>query len=212
MYLDVNQIDFSYTNGQTKVLNNFSLTAQKGEVLSIVGSSGSGKSTLLRILSGLEERSSGTIKLDGVIFQNKNTFVEPEKRNIGFVFQDYALYPFLSVWQNIEFGIKKMPYNQRKQRISDMLALVKITELSNRYPHELSGGQMQRVALARSLAPKPRLLLMDEPFSNLDASLVNDLRGELKSLLKHEQMTVILVTHNKEDATFMSDRIIEIHS
>lgn len=212
MYLDVNQIDFSYNNGHQKILSAFSMSAAKGEIVSIVGTSGSGKSTLLRILSGLEERSSGTIKLDGVIMQNNSIFIEPEKRNIGFVFQDYALYPFLNVWQNIEFGIKKMPHDQRNQRISDMLALVKIPELSDRYPHELSGGQMQRVALARSLAPQPRLLLMDEPFSNLDATLVTDLRSELKMLLKHEQMTVILVTHNKEDATFMSDRIIEIHS
>lgn len=212
MYLEINQINFSYNNGETMVLKDFSMNTQKGEIVAIVGSSGSGKSSLLRIISGLEDRSNGIIKLDDKIIQDKTTFIEPEKRSIGFVFQDYALYPFLTVWQNIEFGIKKMPLNQRKKRISEMLALVRISDLAARYPHELSGGQMQRVALARSLAPAPRLLLMDEPFSNLDASLVLDLRNELKALLKHENMTVILVTHNHEDATFMSDRIIEIHS
>lgn len=210
MYLKMDHIYFSYNHGKTKVLSDFSMSVEKGVIVSIVGNSGSGKSTLLRIVSGLEERAQGTIQLQDEILQDDNTFVNPENRNLGFVFQDYALYPFLTVAQNIEFGIKKMPTPQRKKRISEMLALVKIVELSNRYPHELSGGQMQRVALARALAPKPRLLLMDEPFSNLDASLVNELRQELKTMLSQENMTVILVTHNREDAVFMSDRLIEM--
>lgn len=210
MYLNLKDIRFSYDNGQNVVLNNFSVSIDEGEIVSVVGNSGSGKSTLLRIISGLEDRSTGQIELDGDVLQSSKVFVQPEKRKIGFVFQDYALYPFLNVRQNIEFGIKKLPPIERKRRIEETLSLVKINELEKRFPHELSGGQMQRVALARALAPKPRVLLMDEPFSNLDTELVGGLRSELKSLLKKEGMTVILVTHNQDDAGFMADRIIKI--
>ena len=210
MYLNLNDIQFSYDNGQNVVLNNFSVSIDEGEIVSIVGNSGSGKSTLLRIISGLEDRSTGRVELDGDVLQSSKVFVQPDKRKIGFVFQDYALYPFLNVRQNIEFGIKKLPTKERKRRIDETLSLVKINELEKRFPHELSGGQMQRVALARALAPKPRVLLMDEPFSNLDTELVGELRLELRTLLKKEGMTVILVTHNQDDAGFMADRIIKI--
>jgi iron(III) transport system ATP-binding protein len=210
MYLNLKDIQFSYDKGQNFVMNDFSVRIEKGEIVSIVGNSGSGKSTLLRIISGLEDRSTGQIELDGDVLQSSKVFVQPEKRKIGFVFQDYALYPFLNVRQNIEFGIKKLPPKERKRRIEETLSLVKINELENRFPHELSGGQMQRVALARALAPKPRVLLMDEPFSNLDTELVGELRLELKSLLKKEGMTVILVTHNQDDAGYMADRIVKI--
>jgi iron(III) transport system ATP-binding protein len=212
MYLNLKDIQFSYDKGQNFVMNDFSVRIEKGEIVSIVGNSGSGKSTLLRIISGLEDRSTGQIELDGDVLQSSKVFVQPEKRKIGFVFQDYALYPFLNVRQNIEFGIKKLPPKERKRRIEETLSLVKINELENRFPHELSGGQMQRVALARALAPKPRVLLMDEPFSNLDTELVGELRLELKSLLKKEGMTVILVTHNQDDAGYMADRIIQMPS
>ncbi len=210
MYLNLKDIQFSYDNAQNVVLSNFSVSIDRGEIVSVVGNSGSGKSTLLRIISGLEDRSTGQIELDGDVLQSSKVFVQPEKRKIGFVFQDYALYPFLNVRQNIEFGIKKLPPKERKRRIEETLSLVKINELEKRFPHELSGGQMQRVALARALAPKPRVLLMDEPFSNLDTELVGELRLELRSLLKKEGMTVILVTHNQDDAGFMADRIIKI--
>lgn len=210
MYLNLKDIRFSYDNGQNFVLNNFSVSIDEGEIISVVGNSGSGKSTLLRIVSGLEDRSTGRIELDGDVLQSSKVFVQPEKRKIGFVFQDYALYPFLNVGQNIEFGIKKLPQKERKRRIEETLSLVKINELEKRFPHELSGGQMQRVALARALAPKPRVLLMDEPFSNLDTELVGELRLELRSLLKKEGMTVILVTHNQDDAGYMADRIIQM--
>lgn len=210
MYLNLKDIQFSYDNAQNVVLSNFSVSIDQGEIVSVVGNSGSGKSTLLRIISGLEDRSTGHIELDGDVLQSSKVFVQPEKRKIGFVFQDYALYPFLNVRQNIEFGIKKLPPKERKRRIEETLSLVKINELEKRFPHELSGGQMQRVALARALAPKPRVLLMDEPFSNLDTELVGELRLELRSLLKKEGMTVILVTHNQDDAGFMADRIIKI--
>lgn len=210
MYLNLKDIQFSYDNALNVVLSNFSVSIDQGEIVSVVGNSGSGKSTLLRIISGLEDRSTGHIELDGDVLQSSKVFVQPEKRKIGFVFQDYALYPFLNVRQNIEFGIKKLPPKERKRRIEETLSLVKINELEKRFPHELSGGQMQRVALARALAPKPRVLLMDEPFSNLDTELVGELRLELRSLLKKEGMTVILVTHNQDDAGFMADRIIKI--
>jgi iron(III) transport system ATP-binding protein len=210
MYLNLKDIRFSYDNGKNFVLNDFSISIEKGEIVSVVGNSGSGKSTLLRIVSGLEDRSKGEIELDGDVLQSSKVFIQPEKRRIGFVFQDYALYPFLNVRQNIEFGIKKLSQKERERRVDETLRLVKISELENRYPHELSGGQMQRVALARALAPKPRVLLMDEPFSNLDTELVGELRMELRTLLKKEGMTVILVTHNQDDAGFMADRIIDM--
>ena len=210
MYLSLKDIRFSYDNGKNFILNDFSISIEKGEIVSVVGNSGSGKSTLLRIVSGLEDRSKGEIELDGDVLQSSKVFIQPEKRKIGFVFQDYALYPFLNVRQNIEFGIKKLSQKERARRVDETLRLVKISELENRYPHELSGGQMQRVALARALAPKPRVLLMDEPFSNLDTELVGELRMELRTLLKKEGMTVILVTHNQDDAGFMADRIIDM--
>jgi iron(III) transport system ATP-binding protein len=206
MKLIIENLSFGYHPKSDKIFNNFNLSVDEGEIIAVLGNSGCGKSTLLRIISGLEEKAQGTIKVEDVIFQDKSKFVPVEKRNIGFVFQDYALFPFMTVEQNIKFGMKKPSSEYLKQ----LLELTKLEELEKRYPHELSGGQQQRVALARTLASKPALLLMDEPFSNLDTNLVNDLRKDLKSIIKSQKITTIIVTHNKDDADFMADRTIQL--
>lgn len=206
MKLDIKDLCFSYSPKDDKIFNGFNLSVEEGEILAVLGNSGCGKSTLLRIISGLEEKATGTIKVGDTIFQDESIFVPVEKRNIGFVFQDYALFPFMTVEQNILFGMKKPSTEHLKQ----LLKLTKLNELGKRYPHELSGGQQQRTALARTLASKPALLLMDEPFSNLDTNLVYELRKDLKSIIKSQKITTIVVTHDKEDADFLADRTIQL--
>lgn len=206
MKLDIKDLHFSYHPKAEKIFNGLNLTVEEGEILAVLGNSGCGKSTLLRIISGLEEKAEGTISVGNAVFQDKSSFVPVEKRNIGFVFQDYALFPFMTVAQNIKFGMKKSSHEHLQQ----LLELTQLKGLENRYPHELSGGQQQRTALARTLAAKPALLLMDEPFSNLDASLVDDLRADLKEIIKSQKITTVLVTHNKEDADFLADKTIEL--
>ena len=208
MRLTIENLHFSYHPKAGKIFNGFNLSVDEGEILAVLGSSGCGKSTLLRIISGLEENSQGTIKVGNIIFQDRSVFVPVEKRNIGFVFQDYALFPFMTVEQNIRFGMKK-PYSEQ---LHQLLELTHLEGLEKRYPHELSGGQQQRTALARTLASRPTLLLMDEPFSNLDANLVDELRKDLKQIIKSQKITTVLVTHNKEDAEYLADKIIRISS
>lgn len=206
MNLVIDNLHFSYHPKAGKIFNGFNLSVEEGEILAILGSSGCGKSTLLRIISGLEENSQGTIRVGNATFQDQSVFVPVEKRNIGFVFQDYALFPFMTVEQNIKFGMKKPSSDQLHQ----LLELTHLKGLEKRYPHELSGGQQQRAALARTLASKPALLLMDEPFSNLDANLVDELRKDLKQIIKSQKITTVLVTHNKADADFLADKIIQL--
>ncbi|MDF2523615.1 MAG: transporter related protein [Clostridiales bacterium] len=208
MKLIIDDLHFSYQPKAGKIFNGFNLTVEEGEILAILGSSGCGKSTLLRIISGLEENAQGTIIIGNSIFQNQSIFIPVEKRNIGFVFQDYALFPFMTVEQNIKFGMKKPSSEQLHQ----LLELTQLKGLQKRFPHELSGGQQQRTALARTLASRPALLLMDEPFSNLDANLVDELRKDLKQIIKSQKITTVLVTHNKEDAEYLADKIIELTS
>ncbi|MCR8685470.1 ABC transporter ATP-binding protein [Campylobacter ureolyticus] len=195
MFLELKNISFSYKKDQNLISNlNFSL--QKGKRLAILGESGSGKSTILRLISGFENLDSGEIWLNG---QNI-TFLPPNKRNIGYLFQDYALFPHLKVWQNIGFGIKN-----DKKRVDEMLELIRMSEYRDLYPHALSGGQQQRVALARALAIKPKLLLLDEPFSALDADLRTKIRTDIKEILDSLEITSILVTHDLDDVKNFSD-------
>ena len=208
MILEIKNLDFKYDNSDELVLNDFSLDIEKGNIVSILGQSGSGKSTLLRIIAGLEAPSRGSIILNDNIIVDEKTFISPEKRGIGMLFQDYALFPHLNVYDNIDFGLHKLKKENRKERIEEVLNLVGLCEYKKRYPYELSGGQQQRVALARALAPKPLILLMDEPFSNLDADLKTKIRIELKEILKSEKMTCVFVTHDKVDAYEISDVII----
>lgn len=204
MNLSINQLNFQYKNSKERIFDNFALSVQEGKILAILGKSGSGKSTLLRIIAGLEENAEGVIRIGDKLVQSRDIFVPVEKRKVGFVFQDYALFPFMTVSQNIAFGMKVK--DQRK--LESLFSLVQLEGLEKRYPHELSGGQQQRTALARALAGEPDLLMMDEPFSNLDSALVMDLRMDLKTIIKSQRMTTLLVTHDPEDAAALADRTL----
>lgn len=203
MILKVNRISKKF--GQVKALHDLSFTMKKGETIAILGESGSGKTTLLRIISGLEQVDSGDLIVNNTILNNATTFVRPEKRNVGLVFQDNALFPHLNVLKNITFGISRK-FN-RDEKAAALITITKLNGLEKRMPHELSGGQQQRVALARALATEPELLLLDEPFSTLDYSLKDEIRSEIKEIIKSTGVSCILVTHHIDDATSMSDRI-----
>ena len=208
MHLQINDIDFKYKNSDDLILDKVSFGMNEGELLAIVGESGSGKSTTLRVLAGLETPMTGEITVGGKVFLDKKNNLLPEQRGLGMVFQDYALFPHLTVEKNISFGLEKMSRSEKKSRVDNMLALVNLDGLGKRYPHELSGGQQQRVALARALAPQPKLLLMDEPFSNLDAHLHDKIRNELETIIRRAGITTIFVTHNKKDALESADQVI----
>ncbi len=209
MYVKIEDIEFSYVKG-LKVLNKVSLEFKKGEIIALLGNSGSGKSTLLRIISGLEKANSGSITINGRVLNNRNTNVNPEKRNVGMVFQDYALFPHMTISKNIGFGLNGFTKTEKTSRINEMLELVNLQSKAKKYPYELSGGEQQRIALARSLATKPDLLLLDEPFSNLDSDLKHQIRDDLKVILNKANITCLFVTHDIIDATSIADKTIEI--
>lgn len=203
-------IFFKYDNANSETLKGVSLNLYDGEVLAIVGPSGGGKSTLLRLIAGLEKPSRGEMLLGDEVMINNHIFVNPEKRGIGMLFQDYALFPHLNVRKNIEFGISHLSINDKKNRVKEVLKLVNLEGYEKRFPHELSGGQQQRIALARALAPQPKILLLDEPFSNLDTHLLENVREELFKIIREIGITTIMVTHNPDDATTQADRIVSI--
>lgn len=192
-------------------VNDVSFSLKKGETLALLGESGSGKTTLLRMIAGLEKPSEGSITLQNkLVFNNKDSiFIKPEKRNVGLFFQHYALFPHLTVFENIAYGLSSKIYNksQKKEQVTEMLSLVELPNYEKRFPHELSGGQQQRIALARALAPKPELLLLDEPFSNLDEQLKGEVRQQIKAILEKTQTTTILVTHDLQDALSLADKL-----
>ncbi|KAA9383889.1 ABC transporter ATP-binding protein [Neorhizobium galegae] len=194
--------------GPTAAVDCISLSIRQGEIICLVGHSGCGKSTLLRLIAGVDTPDGGTIFLEGKEISGPSAFTEPEARNIGFVFQDYALFPHLSVEQNILFGLKACNRAEAIRRSAELIDRMGITHLADRFPHMLSGGEQQRVALARALAPQPRILLMDEPFSNLDPSLRDRVRNDTLSLLKTLGTTVIMVTHDPEEALSAGDRVV----
>ena len=203
--LQLNQIKQSY--GQQIVLNNLSFELKKGEIGCLLGSSGCGKTTALRCIAGFETIADGEIWLDAVCISSSLIFMPPEQRRIGMVFQDYALFPHLNVMENIGFGLHSLSQSERKRRVEELLYVVQLIGIANRYPHELSGGQQQRVALARALAPKPSLLLLDEPFSNLDVTLREQLSVEIRDIIKELGATAILVTHDQTEALAIADKI-----
>lgn len=209
-YVSLKGISYVYAGAKQDVLSDFTLTLAKGETVGLLGGSGSGKSTLLRLIAGLENPKSGEIVINGAVMAGGGTFVQPERRGVGMVFQDYALFPHMTVARNIAFGLRALPRAERAARTEEMLELIQLQGYGGRYPHELSGGQQQRVAFARALAPRPQLLLMDEPFSNLDAALKEDIRLDLKKLLKKSGITSILVTHDLADAEAICDRIVSM--
>ena len=203
MYLSLENIGFSYPKSEKPTLQGFNLSIQKGDCIGLVGASGCGKSTLLRLIAGLEPLETGSITLDAQVLSAPKLSVPPEKRHIGMVFQNYCLFPHLSVRNNIAYGIRQRQH--KKERVNEMLALIDMQAHADRYPYQLSGGQQQRVALARSLAPKPKIILMDEPFSNLDATLKQSVRQEVKAILQAENMTSIIVTHDLQDTEALCD-------
>ena len=207
LILEIKDLSHSYNRDEIS-LKNISLTINKAEKVSILGPSGSGKSTLLRLIAGLEKPYSGTIAIQGKIVSSTNQIVAPEKRNVGLVVQDKALFPHLTVEKNIGFGVRK---NQEKTKIiSDLLSLFKIEHLSKKYPHEISGGEQQRTAFARSMAPNPELLMLDEPFSALDKELKEELYTDLSQIFKERKQTIILVTHDIDEAKVLSEKQINL--
>jgi len=184
-----------------------SLSVEGGEIVALLGPSGCGKTTTLRLIIGFETPDTGRIEIAGRVVADSRTFVAPESRGIGIVFQDYALFPHLTVAENIAFGIKMLPKEERARRTERALRITEMKDLAGRYPHELSGGQQQRVALARAMAPGYEVVLLDEPLSNLDADLRAQLRGQLRRVLKKTQRTAILVTHDQDEAFQIADRV-----
>lgn len=184
------------------------LSLEAGEILVFLGPSGCGKTTLLRLIAGFEQPESGIIEINKQVVAGNNQWLPPEQRDVGMVFQDYALFPHLTVAKNIAFGLRHANKKLHlKKRIAEVIALVRLEGLENRYPHELSGGQQQRVALARALAPDPALVLLDEPLSNLDAQIRLKLRQELRDILKASGTSAIFVTHDQEEALAIADRV-----
>ncbi|MEW8994568.1 ABC transporter ATP-binding protein [Clostridium sp.] len=208
MFIEVKNIYFKYKNSKKDTIIDFNMELSKGEILAIIGESGSGKSTMLRIIAGLEEAYKGSMVIgDKNIFSDK-MFIEPENRGVGMVFQDYALFPHMTVKKNIQYGLKKKSKDEKEKIAMEMLQLINLVEHKDKYPYELSGGQQQRVAIARAIAPKPSVLLLDEPFSNLDANLRERIRDEIKVILKKAGITSIFVTHDIEDAKVLANKVI----
>jgi iron(III) transport system ATP-binding protein len=205
--IDEISLSFASNDADISVLKRYSLTLQAGETVCILGPSGCGKSSLLRVIAGFETIDAGAIYLNDTLLSSATHTVAPEHRRIGFMFQDYALFPHLNVAQNIGFGLKKLSAEAREQQVQALLKLVDLEPYAKRFPHELSGGQQQRAALARALAPKPDILLLDEPFSNLDADTRERLIVELRTILKQTGVTTLMVTHSHSEAVALGDRI-----
>ena len=203
--LEVENLQAGYDDLQ--VLNEVSFSLQPGQIGCMLGPSGCGKTTVLRAIAGFEPAWNGRILIDDIEVSSRQLNLPPEQRNIGMVFQDFALFPHLRVEDNIRFGLREMPRREQQSRIQEMLAMVGMLAYARAYPHQLSGGQQQRIALARALAPAPGILLLDEPFSNMDVDLREQLAREVRNILKQENNTAILVTHDQHEAFAMADQI-----
>jgi iron(III) transport system ATP-binding protein len=207
MFLQISNLAVQYAGRATAAVDGVTFSLQAGDIGVLIGPSGCGKTTLLRAVAGLEHASSGSIMLGPQVISSADVHVPAEQRHLGMVFQDYALFPHLDVARNVAFGIAHLPSKQRTQRVAEVLELVGMPTAGKRLPHELSGGQQQRVALARALAPSPRLLLLDEPFSNLDVDLRERLAHEVRGILKAAGATALFVTHDQLEAFAIGDQI-----
>lgn len=205
--LELCQLSKIYQHGSTIAAKEISFKLAPSEVLAILGPSGCGKTTLLRLIAGFERPDQGKIYIQGQQVAGNGVWAPPEKRKIGMVFQDYALFPHLNVLQNISFGLNHLPMHTQLAIAHELLHIVELSGLDKRHPHELSGGQQQRVALARALAPNPSLVLLDEPFCNLDADMRREMRREVHRILKQTQTAGLLVTHDQEEAFDVADRV-----
>ena len=203
--IELQSVSKTYMGSLKKAVGDFSLKVDKGSIVTLLGPSGCGKTTLLRLIAGFEKADTGSILISGNPVSHQNTWIPPEKRGIGMVFQDYALFPHLTVFENIGFGYTQ---KDKKKRVLEVLELVNLHQLENRYIHELSGGQQQRVALARALAKRPSVILLDEPFSNLDTDLKMTMRYEMKRIIKESNSTAVFVSHDQKDALAVSDKIV----
>ncbi|MBU0750822.1 MAG: ABC transporter ATP-binding protein [Gammaproteobacteria bacterium] len=201
----------SHAYGRQAVVDDLSISLEEGEIGCLLGASGCGKTTVLRLIAGFEKPSSGSIHLHGETVASRELQVPPEQRRIGMVFQDYALFPHLSVADNVGFGLPKNSALAARQRVDELLGIVGLAGHGGKFPHELSGGQQQRVALARALAPRPHLLLLDEPFSNLDVELRERLSLEVRDIIKASGTTAILVTHDQHEAFAVADVVAIMH-
>ncbi len=211
MFLNLQHLRISYNGQAAPAVQDLSFSLKAGEIGVLIGPSGCGKTTLLRAVAGLEPLQSGSIQLAGQEVSRAGYTLAPEARRMGMVFQDYALFPHMDIGRNVAFGIMQLPTPERRERVREVLELVGLSEMRRRYPHELSGGQQQRVALARALAPKPQLLLLDEPFSNLDVDLRERLAHEVRSILKAAGATALMVTHDQLEAFAIGDVIGVMH-
>lgn len=207
-FIQIKQLTKHYSNSFQPAVEQFDIDVKKGEVITLLGPSGCGKTTTLRMLAGFEQPTTGRIVIDDQLIYDNTFSLCPEKRGIGMVFQDYALFPHLTITKNILFGLEKWKYKDKMLRVNEILDLIGLQSLADRYPHQLSGGQQQRVALGRALAPNPHVVLMDEPFSNLDAGLREKMRKDVTDILRKTNTTAIIVTHDQKDAFAVSDRVV----
>jgi iron(III) transport system ATP-binding protein len=207
--LELSEVELNY--GDTAVVRNMSMHVNAGEIACLLGASGCGKTTVLRAIAGFNALAGGTITFDNVVIARRGYAVAPERRGLSMVFQDHALFPHLSVLANVQFGIEKLPSTERLARAEKLLALVGLSGYEERFPHELSGGQQQRVALARALAPQPQLVLLDEPFANLDTDLREHLGRAVRQVLKATNTAAVLVTHHQDEAFALADRVGVMH-
>ncbi|MBM4760912.1 ABC transporter ATP-binding protein [Bacillus sp. B15-48] len=207
-FIQFNQVTKYYPKSATPAVKELNLDILEGEIITLLGPSGCGKTTTLRMLAGFEQPTSGSIRIGDEIVYDSRHALPPEKRGIGMVFQDYALFPHLTIEKNVTFGLNKWKPLEKKKRAEEVLELVGLGSYGKRMPSELSGGQQQRVALARALAPHPKVILMDEPFSNLDAGLREKMRYDVTTILRKANATAIIVTHDQKDAFAVSDRVV----
>lgn len=206
--LEIKNLGKKFKGSAEWAVSEFNLEVNPGHIVALLGESGCGKTTILRMIAGFETPDTGSIWLNGKNVAGEGQFVEPQQRQVGIVFQDYALFPHKTVWENIRFGLFRIPGRQAEERIAEIMALSGLQGLEKRYPHQLSGGQKQRVALARALAPQPQLILFDEPFSNIDSMRKTQMREDISQIIRKTSATAIFVTHDTKDVMTIADQVV----
>jgi len=204
--------NLSHSYGEIKVIHNLSLTLESNQLICLLGSSGSGKTTILRLIAGLETPLSGSVVIDNkIVSENDKIVIAPQERSTGMIFQDLALWPHFTVYKNIALGLTERKDKNARKKVNDMLAFFGLTEHANKYPHQLSGGQKQLVAIARSLVLKPKILLMDEPLANLDVKLKRKILDHISNLIQEFNLTIIYVTHDHKEAFAIADKVVVLN-